>query len=198
MLILLIVVLLLSPLKAESKTKKEIYAQNHDSIIMIQCLRDEQKGEYATAFSINKDGTFVSVAHIFNDCQKIILIDDNHKQIKFKKLSWKDNNLDLALFEAEAKPPLKLATEAAAIGEEVVLISNSLMMQNTLSAGYLSGFRKLAKREVIQHTAQSAHGSSGAPLFNENGEVIGVIVGMMKDSQGVNFAVPVKFIKKSE
>jgi len=77
------------------------------------------------------------------------------------------------------------------VGDHVVAIGSPLALQNTLSDGLISGIRN----GVIQTTAPISHGSSGGPLLNSQGKVIGIAVGMMTQAENLNFAVPINWAK---
>jgi S1-C subfamily serine protease len=55
--------------------------------------------------------------------------------------------------------------------------------------------RKRGDRDLLQITSPISHGSSGGPILNAKGEVVGVAVGMMEDGQNLNFAVPVAYVR---
>ena len=60
--------------------------------------------------------------------------------------------------------------------------------------GIVSGFRSLDGRQLIQMTAPISPGSSGGPVLNESGEVIGIAVAAFSEGQNLNFAVPVDLL----
>src|SRR5262249_3421737 len=74
------------------------------------------------------------------------------------------------------------------IGDEVYVVGNPEGLEGTFSQGIISSLRG---NDYIQITAPISHGSSGGPVLNKNGEVIGVAVGLIEEGQNLNFAIPV-------
>ena len=91
--------------------------------------------------------------------------------------------------------PLQLASAAVSPGEEVFAIGNPEGLEKTISQGIISGLRKRGDRDLLQVTSPISHGSSGGPILNAKGEVVGVAVGMLEDGQNLNFAVPVAYVR---
>ncbi len=89
-----------------------------------------------------------------------------------------------------AVAPLAISKAVLSPGDPVFTISNPEGLEKSLSTGVISNFRELDGRRLIQITAPISHGSSGGPVLNGLGEVIGVTVGMLKDGQNLNFAIP--------
>ena len=91
------------------------------------------------------------------------------------------------------------------IGNRVFIIGSPFDLEQSLSAGYVSGFKKksagtnsFTKSEFIQTDAAINTGNSGGPMFNLNGEVIGVvshITTMTGGFQGIGFAAPKRLVK---
>lgn len=76
------------------------------------------------------------------------------------------------------------------------IISSPQGLENTISEGILSGIGKIdTKRRILQITAPISEGSSGGPVFNKNGEVIGIATFLIKEAQNINFAMPINLIK---
>lgn len=69
------------------------------------------------------------------------------------------------------------------------------MLQNTLSDGIVSGIRLGDGYKYFQISAPISHGSSGGPIFNSNGEVIGIAVATIEEGQNLNFALPIDYAK---
>ena len=92
-------------------------------------------------------------------------------------------------------PPLPLGdSEDVKIGETVYAVGNPKEFEGTFSEGNISGIRKDANGELLQITAPISPGSSGGPVLNKNGKVIGVSVAS-GPGQNLNFAIPAKYLK---
>ena len=93
--------------------------------------------------------------------------------------------------------PLILAGDnQTEIAEEIYALGNPEGLEGTISPGIVSsaGTRRIGGEDVIQVTAPISHGSSGGPVVNKKGEVIGVAEGFLSEGQNLNFAVPVKYL----
>ena len=109
-----------------------------------------------------------------------------------------DQEHDLALLKVinTNAPTLPLAnSDAVEIGETVYAIGNPQgFLEGTVSNGIISGIRTESNKKWLQMTAPISSGSSGGPVLNTRGEVIGVSVGDI-DGQNLNFAVPSNYLK---
>lgn len=107
-----------------------------------------------------------------------------------------DPTADLAVLEVEL--PQGVQIEALPIarvdvqeGEDVVVIGNPMGLQGTVSQGIVSAVRRpTSGLPLVQITAPISQGSSGSPVLNMRGEVIGVAVMYASEGQNLNFAVP--------
>jgi formylglycine-generating enzyme required for sulfatase activity len=102
--------------------------------------------------------------------------------------------LDLALVKVSgaSAPTLPLGAEAeVAVGDEVYVAGNPRGLEGTFSQGIVSATRATRERHLLQITAPISPGSSGGPVLNSKGAVIGVAVSSLRDSQNLNFAVAV-------
>jgi hypothetical protein len=109
-----------------------------------------------------------------------------------------DPKRDLALLAVRGvdAPALRLgAYSSLTIGQDIFVIGNPEGLEGTLSTGIISGFRQSAGNRYIQITAPISHGSSGGPVLNASGEVIGVAVAFKSQGQNLNFAIPVDDVK---
>ena len=76
------------------------------------------------------------------------------------------------------------------IGDDVYAIGSPLGLQNTVSDGILSAVRKEGGLTDLQVTAPISHGSSGGPLLNAYGQVVGIIYATYEGGQNLNLAIP--------
>lgn len=105
---------------------------------------------------------------------------------------------DLAVLTLDAEiimKPLSLADALPAAGDSIFAISNPEALEKTISEGVVSAVRTLAGRQLLQITSPISHGSSGGPILNVDGKVVGVAVGTLESGQNLNFAVPVTAVR---
>jgi hypothetical protein len=112
-----------------------------------------------------------------------------------------DKVRDLAIIKIHGKtfPTLALGnSDQIQVGEDVVAIGNPLGLELSVSNGILSGIRKDAQEggKLLQITAPISHGSSGGPLFNLFGQVIGVNAMFLEGGENLNFAIPINDAKR--
>lgn len=104
-----------------------------------------------------------------------------------------DAEKDLVILKTAATglPVLLLGnSDSVQIGEPVYAIGNPHGFEGTFSQGIVSGIREDDTVNVLQITAPVSPGSSGGPVLNGKGEVVGVAVFTIRDAQNLNFAIP--------
>ena len=124
------------------------------------------------------------------------------KYTTYKIEGWTatDENNDLALLKVSAYgiKPLPLGnSNVVKIGDMVYVAGNPKGLEGTFSDGIISSRRDKYTKERFQMTAPISPGSSGGPVLNGNGEVIGVSVAAHRDldAQNLNFAIPSNYLK---
>jgi hypothetical protein len=97
----------------------------------------------------------------------------------------------LAVSDAKA-PALALGdSRQVAVGDEVYAVGNPQGLEGTFSQGIVSSIRDVGSETLLQITAPISPGSSGGPVLNAQGKVVGVSVATFKGGQNLNFAIPV-------
>ena len=86
-------------------------------------------------------------------------------------------------------------SDYAQVGETVYAVGNPRGLEGTFSEGIISSIRPIGSDKLIQITAPLSPGSSGGPILNRSGEVIGVSVLTIRDGQNLNFAIPSNYLK---
>lgn len=110
-----------------------------------------------------------------------------------------DGEGDLALLAVDVPrglaPPLPLVRSAPQEGESIVVIGNPFGLEGSVSNGIVSAVREISGYgKIIQITASISPGSSGSPVVNMAGQVIGVATLQAAEGQNLNFAVPAERI----
>lgn len=87
--------------------------------------------------------------------------------------------------------------EQVQVGESVFVAGNPKGLEATFSRGIVSAVRSKGEASVLQITAPVSEGSSGGPVLNERGKVIGVVYAVRRGGQNLNFAVPVSYVRET-
>ena len=139
------------------------------------------------------DGRVVTNAHVLQGAARAEVFDaDGRLQGTTQFAEASSTTVDLAVLPRMGSPAvtLPLAASPARIGEGVVVIGSPLGLANTVSDGLVSGIRTEDGQQLLQISAPISRGSSGGPVLNGAGEVIGVAVSLLEGGQNLNFAVP--------
>jgi S1-C subfamily serine protease len=85
-------------------------------------------------------------------------------------------------------------SKAVAIGDPVYACGNPIGLEGTFSSGIVSGYRELGSNSLLQITSPISPGSSGGPVANQYGAVVGVTVATYTGGQNLNLAIPADFV----
>ena len=86
-------------------------------------------------------------------------------------------------------------SDAVQVGESVYAVGNPQGLEGTFSQGVVSSIREVGADQLLQITAPISPGSSGGPVLNGKGEVVGVSVATFRGGQNLNFAIPSNYLK---
>ena len=114
-------------------------------------------------------------------------------------ISATDEKNDLAILEVTgvAGEPLPLGdSDAAEIGETVYVAGNPRGLDGTFSDDTINNLHEGDEKKWFQMTALILPGSSGGPVLNGNGEVIGISLITLEGGQNLNFAIPSNYLKE--
>lgn len=151
-----------------------------------------------TGFVVRSDGWIATNLHVVVGGPRVRVTLRDGRELDVVEVLAASPAYDLALVRVDAKglPTLSLGdSDAMRPGDSIVAIGNPMGLEDTVSNGLVSGRRKIdAKLEVLQVSAPISPGSSGGPLINERGEVIGIATRVMEEGQNLNFAVPIRYL----
>jgi len=105
------------------------------------------------------------------------------------------SHVDLAVLPAlgeEHAPGLPLASEPPRVGETVWVIGSPEGLTGSVSSGVVSARRTQGDQTLLQISAPISPGSSGGPVLDASGRVVGIAASILEEGQNLNFAVPVR------
>ncbi len=154
-----------------------------------------------SGFVISASGDILTNHHVVMGADEIVVKFASGKEYEAKVVGV-DDKTDLAVIHVEAKdlPYAKLGdSDALKVGDWVLAIGNPFGLGHTVTAGIVSAKGRVIGAgpydDFIQTDASINPGNSGGPLFNLNGEVIGVNTAIIASGQGIGFAIPVNIAK---
>lgn len=112
-------------------------------------------------------------------------------------ISAVDQKRDLAILSVVGLGARVLSlgdSDTVLVGETVYAVGNPHGLEGTFSQGVVSGVRTVGTDKLIQLTASISPGSSGGPVMNDSGNVIGVSVATFRKGQNLNFAIPSNYL----
>ena len=162
--------------------------------------REYQANSLGSGFIISNDGYILTNTHVVGNADQITVKLTDKREFKARVIGT-DERTDVALIKIDAKnlPTVKTGNvEKMRVGEWVVAIGSPLGLENTVTAGIVSAKGRSLPSEnyvpFIQTDAAVNPGNSGGPLFNLDGEVIGInsqIISKTGGFMGISLAIPI-------
>ncbi len=193
---LIIFLTLLAPLKFFGQTAIEIAKTGIKSTVSIVALDNiSQPLGFGSGFIID-DETIVTNVHVVEGCNSAyVLLNGQEKKYSVSGYVAIDKANDLVILKVSGLygSALTLGSETfPEIGEKIYAVGNPKGLNGTFSEGIISGIRDLSTNQILQITAPISPGSSGGPVLNSAGHVVGIAFASFSAGQNLNFAIPVK------
>lgn len=207
-------------LHAEAETLRNVFKKVDGAVIVIQTNHKDVVAGYDKRFTslpgmgsgvlISADGKVLTAAHLVQTADEVAALFGNGDLVKAKVIS-SDPSADVAILQLEKVPTgnevAKLGdSDAAEVGDEVFVVGAPLGLGHTLTVGHISARHKpntmyggMARAEFFQTDAAINEGNSGGPMFNMQGEVIGIVSHIISKSggfEGLGFVVTSEMAKR--
>ena len=179
--------------EALRRSPADLAVHAREAVVTVIAYRDGEVLQSGTGFFIRKDGVVVTNLHVVAGAERLTVeIADGEIFDAIYVLST-DARRDLILLQLPVinAPVLPVAAQTdIRVGESVYVIGNPLGLRGTFSDGLVSAKRIHDGVTYLQITAPISQGSSGGPVMNQDGKVIGVATSFFTDGQNLNMAIP--------
>jgi S1-C subfamily serine protease len=191
---------------------EQVYQVIRPSLVLIQTRTKDANGEdehgLGSGVVINDSGNILTALHVITNSTAITVTFADGTHSSAQVIDQHPEN-DTAMLSASKLPdqifPATLGNLGAMhVGDEAYAVGNPFGLYSSMSAGVISGFDRsfhppsstLTLQGLIQIDAAVNPGNSGGPLLNRNGEVIGIVEGIVNPTDGdffvgIGFAVPI-------
>jgi S1-C subfamily serine protease len=157
----------------------------------------DDKGHFVTNYHVIEsevDTSYEGYSRVY-----VKLYKDSATRIPAKVIGY-DKALDLALLKTEAIPPYVFSLGSSAdldVGDAIYAIGSPLGLENTITSGIVSAKDRylFSIAQVMQIDAAVNSGNSGGPIIDKNGNVKAVVFAGIMEYEGLNFAIPVEYLK---
>jgi hypothetical protein len=181
----------------QADTVPQIVAKAKQAVVQITTFdQNNQPLKTGTGFFVTGDGYLLTNNHVIAGASSILVQTSAGAAYHFETVVVMSTDPDLAMlkFTTTDVPHLELGSSADVVeGQKVLVIGNPEGLQGTVSDGIVSAFRE--NRTYIQITAPVSPGSSGSPILDESGQVIGMATLVYREGQNLNFAISAERIQ---
>ena len=189
--------LLAFPFSAKADEKLvELVKKIKPAVVLIQTFdKDNKPLGQGSGFFVNNKGHIVTNHHVLEGAYRATVKTSSGMEYPVEGIIAKDADADIVKLVAnipEANTPfLNLSDIVPSEGQDIVVIGNPLGLESSVSSGIVSAVRDIpAFGKILQITAPISPGSSGSPVINNKGEVIGIATLIVTKGQNLNFAIP--------
>lgn len=152
-----------------------------------------------SGFVVRGDGWIATNLHVIAGATDLVVFTADGREFDVIEILALDPQRDLALVRIDETglPELVVGdSEAVRPGDAVVAIGHPLGLEDTVSNGLISAVREVDPTlTLLQISAPIAPGSSGGPLIDDKGSVIGIATAISREGQNLNFGVPTRYLK---
>ncbi|MDA0637480.1 trypsin-like peptidase domain-containing protein [Nonomuraea sp. MCN248] len=185
-----------TPTPTATLTTAEVFQRAGPSVVVVRAGRSLGTGVIAA-----EDGTILTAHHVVKDADEVTLTYADGTRARAAVASA-DPGRDIAMLRPEKLPEIVVPATlggAVTVGAPVVAIGNPLGLTHSVSTGVVSGLDRTTQkglRGLIQFDAAANPGSSGGPLLDARGLVVGIVVSIADPGgdeafAGIAFAVPI-------
>ena len=186
----------------KSMSPADIFKKKADSVVTIYTLNQDDSFGNGSGFFVEKSDLILTNFHVISrvdDVNNIVVLLKNKTVLPVVGIVAQNPDADLALLRVAQtnSTPLTIAKGLPNVGESIVVIGAPRGYSHTLTDGMLSAIDRGQNGEYIQISAPISPGSSGSPVFNDKGEVVGIVTftDARNFNQNLNFAPSAATIK---
>lgn len=162
------------------------------STVSVRTVNLNGSSSFGSGFFVNDLGDVMTNHHVVEDAVEIFILTDDEARYSAGVRAF-DETRDMALLStnapAEKSIPLKIVPTRPGVGSEVVAAGSPKQLNQSVSNGIVAAIRSLETATYLQITAAISPGSSGGPVVDMSGAVVGMSTLTFPDGQNLNFAL---------
>jgi hypothetical protein len=190
------ILLIVFPFLGRAQNAAAIAKQYWNSVVMIVTQDANRQNLAIGSGLILENGKVVTNFHVIEGAKFAYALSANGSKHAIDGVFATDQANDLAILSVPGlqKSIVVISKDSIQVGQRIYAIGSPEGLSNSISEGIVSGRRKLSGSRLIQITAPISPGSSGGPILDDRGQVIGIAVGTITSGQNLNFAIPISLV----
>jgi len=189
---------LFTALTAAASSVKQAVRTVLPSVVEVQVLDENGKAvSGGSGIIASRSGLIITNYHVIEKAVRARVVLGDGETVRVSGVREVDAEKDFAILQVDAgNLPVAVLGDSDKLesGDDVIAIGAPLGLSKTTTIGIVSQIRRLEGYRLIQHTAAISPGSSGGPLLNEMGQVVGINTFLLKDGQALFFALPINYV----
>ena len=189
-----------SPIAPAKLTTAQIADRATPSVVVVENFNEDgEKAGQGSGYVFSGDGIVITNYHVIRGAKSLAVRIPGQEPYRVDSVLAYEIDHDVAALQLTGSSLPALVTETVEepkVGDRVVAIGAPLGLESTVSEGIVSALRNAGTMHIIQTTASISPGSSGGPLLNEYGKVIGLTTSTVRDGQSLNFVVSAKHVSE--
>jgi len=186
-----------SPVPPVKLTTTQIADRATPSVVVVENFNEDgEKAGQGSGFVFSPDGVVITNYHVIRGARSLIVRVPSKESVRADSVLGYSIEHDVAAIQVSGSLPALEAErlEPVKVGDRVIAIGAPLGLESTVSEGIVSALRDAGGTQIIQTTASISQGSSGGPLFDEFGKVIGLTTAQVRDGQNLNFVIAIRHV----
>jgi S1-C subfamily serine protease len=204
--VLLLLACFVLPAKSQSLKldASTIFERAVKSVVVVICAKPNKKVSQGSGVILRSDGVIATNFHVCGSATSARVKLRNGDVYDDVSILDTDERKDIAILKIKATglPTLITAdSDQLKVGATVYAIGAPLGLEGSITSGIVSSIRPVSEMfswtdgfRIIQMSASVTHGSSGCPLLNEAGEVVGLVFAGRQEGQNLNAAIPINYV----
>jgi len=181
-------------------TTAQIADRATPSVVVVENFDEGgEKAGQGSGYVFSGDGIIITNYHVIRGAKSLTVRIPGQEPYRVDSVLGYEIDHDVAALQLTSSSLPALLTETVEepkVGDRVVAIGAPLGLESTVSEGIVSALRDASTMHIIQTTASISPGSSGGPLLNEYGKVIGLTTSTVRDGQSLNFVVSARHVSE--
>jgi S1-C subfamily serine protease len=176
----------------------KLFAEKADAVVLI-AVESKDGDKLGSGFFISKDGRLVTNYHLIQGARKVVVKTKRGSVFLPRRIVNLDPDRDIAVLDLGLDRVSYLHmgdSNGVVVGQRVLTIGNPMGLESTVSDGLVSSVRLSGRGlKLFQISVPLSNGSSGGPLIDLEGNVIGITTAGFMKGENLNFAVPINYVK---